>query len=196
MLFYDGLDADTIFWDFGDGVSTGASPFDTICHNYLNGIGPSIPSFTALQYNCPNNASPTLLPAVNVLGPFAEFTDSIGCDNENTVYFDASSSSAFTAVSWDFGDASTTSDVSTNISDSYTYPPVSVPTNFIASLTVTNNITGCVQDISRTITIYPDTIIAGISDDSICAGEVISLFKIHLTQRVYWVILDGLLMVH
>ena len=86
-------------------------------------------------------------------------------------------SSAFTAVSWDFGDPSTSSDVSTNISDSYTYPPVSVPTDFIASLTVTNNVTGCVQDISRTITIYPDTIIAGISDDSICAGEVISLFQ-------------------
>ena len=33
------------------------------------GLVPSIPSFTALQYNCPNNASPTLLPAVNVLGP-------------------------------------------------------------------------------------------------------------------------------
>ena len=139
-FFYDGLDADTIFWDFGDGVTTEPSPFDTICHNYLNGIGPSIPSFTALQYNCPNNASPTLLPAVNVLGPFAEFTDSIGCDNENTVYLDASALQDYTAVSWDFGDPSTTSDVSSNITDSYTYPPVSVTNDFIASLTLTNAI--------------------------------------------------------
>ena len=31
--------------------------------------------------------------------------------------------------------------------------------------------------VSRTVRIYPDTIIAGLSDDSICAGEVISLFQ-------------------
>ena len=29
-FFYNGLDADTIFWDFGDGVTTSASPFDTV----------------------------------------------------------------------------------------------------------------------------------------------------------------------
>ena len=176
-FFYNGINADTIFWDFGDGATTSASPFDTVCHNYNNGIGPSIPSFTALQYNCPNDINPTLLPAINVLGPFAEFTDSIGCDNENTVFFDASNSSDYSSVSWDFGDPSTTSDVSSNVIDSYTYPPVSVTTDFAVLLTLTNATTGCVQEVSRTVRIYPDTIIAGISDDSICAGEVISLFQ-------------------
>ena len=176
-FFYNGTEADTIFWDFGDGITASASPFDTVCHNYTNGIGPSIPSFTALQYNCPNDVNPTLLPAVNVLGPFADFTDSIGCANENTVFVDASNSSAFTSVSWDFGDPSTTSDVSSNVIDSYTYPEVSVPTDFVVSLTVTNDSTGCIQDLSRVVTIYPDTIIAGLSEDSICAGEVISLFQ-------------------
>lgn len=176
-FFYNGLDADTIFWDFGDGVTTSASPFDTVCHSYTNGIGPSIPSFTAFLYNCPSDINPTLLPAINVLGPFAEFTDSIGCDNENTVFFDASNSSAYTSVSWDFGDPSTASDVSSNLIDSYTYPAVSVPTDFVVSLSVINDSTGCIQDISRTVTIYPDTVIAGLSDDSICAGEVISLFQ-------------------
>ena len=176
-FFYNGINADTIFWDFGDGATTSASPSDTVCHGYNNGIGPSTPSFTALQYNCPNDINPTLLPDIDVLGPFADFTDSIGCDDQNTVFFDASNSLAYTSVSWNFGDPSTTSDVSSNVIDSYTYPPVLATTDFVVSLTVTNASTGCVQTISRTVTIYPDTIIAGISVDSICAGEVISLFQ-------------------
>ncbi|HAB89952.1 MAG TPA: hypothetical protein DCF84_05390, partial [Bacteroidetes bacterium] len=176
-FFYNGINADNIFWDFGDGATTSASPFDTVCHSYNNGIGPIVPSFTALQYNCPNDVNPTLLPAVNVLGPFAEFTDSIGCGNENTVFFDASNSLAFTSVSWDFGDPTTTLDVSSSVTDSYTYPPVSATTDFVVSLTMTNASTGCVQDISRTVTMYPDTIIAGLSEDSICAGETIFVLQ-------------------
>ena len=41
-----------------------------------------------------------------------------------------------------------------------------------------------------------DTIIAGLSDDSICAGEVISLFGILQTLQGHRVIRDGPLTVH
>ena len=193
-FFYNGVNADTIFWDFGDGVTTSASPFDTVCHSYNNGIGPSIPSFTALQYNCPNDFNPTFLPAINVLGPFMEFTDSIGCDNENTVFFDASNSSDYTSVSWDLVIRVLHSDVSSNITDSYTYPPVSVTTDFVVRLTLTNANTGCVQECIKNCKDLSGHIIAGLSDDSICAGEVISLFRILQMQQVLEQIHDGPLM--
>ncbi|MDP2387734.1 MAG: PKD domain-containing protein [Bacteroidota bacterium] len=110
--------ADSVYWDFGDG---GEDLLNTInpSHTYAT-IGAE--TVTLIATNFTTGCADTTTLTLTIAEPIAAFTTTAtsGC-YPFTVNFNGTSSQDEAAYSWDFGDLSTATDVSTIASPSYTY---------------------------------------------------------------------------
>lgn len=87
--------------------------------------------------------------AINgLIEPTPNFTTNVGCEQGLTINFTNTSTDGATYL-WDFGDLTSTTDVSADENPSYTYPG---PGTYSVSLTVTSN-DGCVATITQQVVV-------------------------------------------
>ncbi len=152
-------------WDFGDGAT---SAVQNPTHTYTNS-GDFTITLTAVDGN---GASPEVkinFIKVNPL-PAPSFTTSIigGCSLPSQVSISNVQPSTGVTYAWDFGNGTTSSsgtpaNVTYNSENSYDI-----------TLTVTDNITGCVNTIVETVNIFDYHADFSLSSASACAGKIVN----------------------
>jgi gliding motility-associated-like protein len=147
--------ANAYTWNFGDGTIT-TTTSNTITHKYLT-LGIKNVTVTPLFNGCAGPVFP-LLP-INIIGVITSFTYSNSCVAKNTFTFNNTTQGNQSTILWDFGDLITSSAPN----PTHTYPTNG---NFVTTLTVTDNVTGC-SDVT-TVTIYTATPTLTNPDLSIC----------------------------
>lgn len=137
-------------WDFGDGqTSILANPV----HEYSD-TGYYDITLTVINQGC--SAEMEKLHYVLIIVPKADFGFEFNCSSPTTVAFSDSSQGADTWF-WDFGDGAT----SNQQNPTHTFPSQA---GYTVTLTVTNNTTGCVDSIKKTLPI--GTPAANLSSDT------------------------------
>ena len=166
---FTGNGADSVFYDFDDGVPQFLPANTQACHVYIDSAGTFDPFIVAFNGTCP--ADTTFGPTVTVLDPIADFEDSVNCEDTYTVYFENLTENA-DSFFWDFGDTLVTTDTSSGMDAQYTYPSTGT---YEVSLTACSSITGCCHTVLRDIFIWvPDAFF--VPDDSLitCAPRNIT----------------------
>ncbi len=158
----------TLFWDFGDGsTSTEMSP----THTYAVAGDYTIKVVANRGDLCADSTTGV----VKIYpGFFPDFNTEGVCLTNPVRFFDATTTNYGVVDSWqwDFGDLTTTSDVSTLQNPQWTYATVGTKT---ISLKVTNS-KGCVSTITKDITIIDKPpITLGFKDTLICVPDAVQL---------------------
>jgi len=155
-------------WSFGDGIQ---SPLSTPTHTFADTGIYKIKLVVNRGEPCSDSA--TALAKVYP-GFFPDFTFSGICVNKQTQFSDASTTvyGFIDSWKWDFGDASSTSDVSALQNPSYTYPLVGIKK---VQFTVTSN-KGCIDTIYKDVTIIDKPPLRVQPKDTlICTGDNVQL---------------------
>ncbi len=125
---------------------------------------------------------------IEVEKPVAMFTADVpsGCQ-PLTVNF-TNGSTGYTSLLWDFGDATTSTDV--NPTHTYTNAGPALAYHTVKLQITSAN--GCVSSMENNITVYPEILSDFvISDDTICSGESIMFSLLPGAFRYYWNYGDG-----
>lgn len=121
------------FWSFGDSIySISENPE----HEYID-TGSFDVALTVIHHGCENDLIKENF--ISTLAPKANFIINNNCNDLYSLQFINTSIDAET-IAWDFGDLSTTTDVSNSDTVSYTYPDTG---NYVITLTTYNSVTGC-----------------------------------------------------
>lgn len=172
VCFYDssiylvsGLRPTTYNWDFGDGSARGTTA--NVCHKYT---APGTYRVRLYGYNPSGVCGDSIVKMITIRRkPRANFlrSDSLQCVSEPAIAFtDLSSADTFIARRfWQFDRPGLSSSSLTNPSFNYTAAGV-----FNVKLTVTDTL-GCVDSISKFITIVADPIANAGRDTTICYGS-------------------------
>ncbi len=128
------------YWNFGDGeTDTAQNPV----HAYSD-TGTYTVTLTVSNMGCD---STLIVPnAITIVGPIADFSYQIDCNNPYTVLFNDLSSSNVDSWTWYFGDG----DSSFQQNPLHTFPATG---SYTVTLTVFDSLTGCPNTISRVVTI-------------------------------------------
>ncbi|MCW5908201.1 MAG: PKD domain-containing protein [Chitinophagales bacterium] len=127
------------FWEFGDGTtSTLINPV----HEYSD-TGYYDVKLTVIHQGC--SVAIEKIKYILIVVPKAQFGFQFNCTNPTTVAFVDSSQGAHTWF-WDFGDGTT----STQQNPTHTFP---AQAPYVVTLVVTNNTTGCVDSMKKTLPI-------------------------------------------
>lgn len=158
-------------WSFGDGsLSTDASPTHTFADTGIYQV--------KLVVNRGELCSDSAIALAKVYpGFFPDFTVGGICVNKPSQFFDASSTAygVIDSWKWDFGEPSTTIDVSVLQNPTYTYPQTGVKK---IQFTVTSN-KGCIDTIYKDITIFDKPPLSVLPKDTlICNGDNVQLSAI------------------
>ena len=126
------VNANTWFWDYGDGftetVSTGSTQ-----HKFAT-LGAKTIKVTPYFNGCAGNL---IQININIVGVIAQFTFANTCSAKRTFSFTNTSLGNQSVIEWDFGDGSP---ISTSPNPIHTFP---INGSFITGLTITDNATGC-----------------------------------------------------
>lgn len=142
-------------WNFGDGgTSTSNSP----THTYLTSGTFNVSLIVTNVFGCTDTIQHTITVNPN---PVADYLATTACHTYPTQFTDQSTGAV--SWSWDFGDASGTSVIT---SPSYLYAN---PGNYNVILTVTN-VFGCTNTSTQLITVLPQPT-ANFSYNTVCAGQ-------------------------
>lgn len=141
-------------WDFGDGVnSTGSSP----SHSYTNaGLVPLNYTVQLIATNAFNCKDTTQGVVVVYPSPNADFTlsQTSGCAQLNVNFVNASVGA--TSHVWNFGDGSGTT-TSTNTTHIFDNTSTTLSQTYSVTL-VSENTFGCIDSVTKTVTVHPTTI--------------------------------------
>ena len=145
----------SLAWSFGDGT-TSTTTTSSFTKTYSTAGTYSAKLVSTSSFGCKDS----LVRSVSVFSkPAASFSVGNNCVGFATTFNNASSGA--TTYSWNFGDAST----STNVNPSYTY---GTSGTYSVKLKVTSS-NGCVDSISNNVTIFPNPI-AGFTTANVCKG--------------------------
>lgn len=138
------------FWDFGDGSTSNTQ--------HPHHVYPQVSHITQFPVTLivfdDNNCSDTIIQSVQVNPlPIPIFSASTACSGSATYFTDLSLSNggSITTWQWDFGDGIGTSSMQ---NPNYTYPSVSVPTNFQVILTVADD-NNCIASVTQSVLVNP-----------------------------------------
>jgi PKD repeat protein len=167
-------------WDFGDG-NGGFGPNPT--HFYAD-TGLFTVSLIVSHFGCRDTlVKPDF---IRVLGPIAEFTQTpdVGCEIPLSVaFFDQSTDPHHWF--WDFGDGTT----DTVQNPSHVYNNLGT---YTITLVVTNDSTGCTDDYSQDLDIFPPTAAFSVSQTTGCTGLPVSFINTSVNASIFfWDFGDG-----
>ena len=173
-------------WDFGESTTTtDTSNIQNPTWVYSN-IGTYNVRLTVRNQGCSKD---TIIP-ITVLGrPTANFTVDTTCIYSNANYTDISTSSVgISNWSWDFGDLTTLTDISSLRNPNYLFPSVA-PATYNTRLVVTDS-NGCSDDTIKSTVVVPLPI-ANFRGDSICPGDTMNFIDLSTTgvgtiNRWHW----------
>ena len=150
--------ANSYYWDFGDGTNTTVT--DTLATHKYTTLGTktitAIPRFNG----CPGTP---ISFTIDVVGVIAGYTYANTCSNPHQYSFTNSSQGNMSIISWNMGDASP---LLNTVNVVHGFPSSG---SFNTTLTVTDNITGCIDSFSRTI--YTATPLLANPDVAICKNS-------------------------
>ena len=152
------LNANTYFWDYGDGVTQTVT--DTMTQHKYATLGTKTITVTPAFNGC---LGTPISFQINIVGVIAGFTYSNSCSNKKTFAFTNTTQGNQSTILWNFGDGSPTS---SSLNVTHTYPPSGT---FTTSLTVTDNITACSDVFSASIYTANPTLIN--PDTSVCRNS-------------------------
>lgn len=175
-------------WDFGDGVnSTGQNPSHTYTNVTASPINYNVQLIATNAFNCKDTTTGVVV--VNPR-PTANYSTSqnAGCPQLNVDFFNTSvGASVFT---WNFGDGSPTV-TSNNPSHTFDNLTTTVNETYDVELLV-ENIYGCKDSITKTITVYPMITANFTADTPICAPVNVQFFNLSQGAATYnWDLGDG-----
>ena len=147
------------YYNFGDGSSFFV--LDTIAEYKFKSLGNKAIYVLPIYNGCYSNP---IYINVKVVGVIANFNYANSCADKKTFSFTNTSQGNLSTFRWDFGDGSP---VVNTLDARHTFPSSG---SFITKLTVTDNVTGCVDSYSQTI--YTSTPSLVNSDSSICRNSV------------------------
>jgi gliding motility-associated-like protein len=127
-------------WDYGDGNTQIIN--DTVTTHKYATLGIKTITVTPFFNGCAG--SPKSF-SINIIGVIAGYTYANSCSNKNTFLFTNTSQGNLSTILWNFGDGSPTTSLANPI---HTFPTSG---SFLATLTVTDNITGCSDILSTTM---------------------------------------------
>ena len=134
------VNANSWMWDFGDGITQTVT--DTVTSHKYATLGTKQIKVTPFFNGC---AGTQIIFSIDIVGVIAGFTYANTCTSKNTFSFSNTSQGIFTSSLWNFGDGSPTSSTT---SPAHTFP---VNGSYLTTLTVTDNVTGCVDIFTATI---------------------------------------------
>ncbi len=147
--------ANSYFWDFGDGTTTTVT--DTITQHKYRSLGVQNITVTPLFNGCPGTP---ISFQITVTGVISLYVFSNSCASKNTYSFINTSQGPRTNLTWSFGDGSP----STNIDDPvHTFPASG---QFNTSLIMRDPVTGCTDTLTTPIYTATPTLIN--ADIAIC----------------------------
>ncbi|MEO6730987.1 MAG: PKD domain-containing protein [Ferruginibacter sp.] len=132
--------ANSYYWDFGDGGTAGVS--DTITQHKYGSLGTKNVTVTPYYNGCPGT---TISFQIDVVGVIASYTFANTCTNRKTYSFTNFSQGTLSSVLWTFGDSSATA---STIHTTHTFPTSG---QFVTSLNVIDSTTGCSDNYSQTV---------------------------------------------
>lgn len=152
-------------WDFGDGIG---STLQNPTHAYGTAGVYTVTLNVSTSTGCTNTAT---FDITIFDPPVADFTFTIPCEGQETLFTDASSdpNGTINAWSWNFGDGSP---LDFTQSPAHLY---AVAGNYNVNLQVTSS-TGCSASLAQTVTIYPAPTASFISGLE-CGGEPVDLIS-------------------
>jgi gliding motility-associated-like protein len=153
----------TYVWDYGDG--SGTSTLDNPSHIFPSASSFNVSLTVTTPQGCTNTAT---LPVTINAPPTANFTHSLACAG-STVNFTNTSSVLTGSYNWNFGDPSTTADVSTISNPSYQY-------NTAGTYTVSLNIdagNNCIANTTHTLSVSPIPTATIAPYPLYCPGELV-----------------------
>ncbi len=151
--------ANSYKWEFGDGTTQIVK--DTIAKHKYNSLGIKKVTVTPLFNNCAGTPATF---NIRIIGVIARNTFGNRCLDKRTFVFTNTSLGNKSTITWDFGDGSPS--VATN-NATHSFP---VSGRFITKLTITDNVTGCLDTFSRTIYTAIPTLVN--TDTSICRNTI------------------------
>ena len=152
------VNANTYYWDYGDGVTETVT--DTITQHKYTTLGTKTITATPSFNGCPGTP---ISFQIDVVGVIAGFTYANTCAAKKTFAFTNTTQGNQSIILWNFGDGSPTS---SSLNVTHTYPASGT---FITSLTVTDNITGCIDVFTASIYTANPTLTN--PDTSICRNS-------------------------
>ena len=172
------------FWDFGDGGNTGVG--QTVAHVFDTFGFYNVTLTVTSAAGCADDFTRTAFVHPN---PVADFQVISACEDSIVL---ASSASAvgggldfINAYFWDFGDPTSTNDVSTRQNPTYVYPTPTVY-SILHRITTAN---GCSDSVTRDVTVYPSPT-ADFGYDQTCENETTQFFDRSQTDPAtpleYW----------
>ncbi|MEO6230357.1 MAG: PKD domain-containing protein [Ferruginibacter sp.] len=147
--------ANSYIWNFGDGTILTVT--DTITQHKYASLGIKNIKVTPYFNGC---AGPAVAFQIRVVGVIASYVTRNTCSDKKTFFFNNNSQGNISSILWDFGDGSPTTTIA---NPTHTYP---VSGQFVSSLSITDNITGCVDKFTKTI--YTANPVLVNPDNSIC----------------------------
>lgn len=165
-------------WDFGEGASPSGSNAENPTGVVYNSSGDKDVTLTISSANCTR----TITQTINIPeSPVADFTTNAPQCSGQPLQMHNMSDSVDVSYAWDFGaDASTPT--STDAEPGVVYTEAGTQE---ISLTVTNNTTGCQDEISQTVTIHQTPEAAFSSNAPLCPGETVSFVNEGSTGQEY-----------
>ena len=152
------INANSWLWDFGDG-STQIVTDSTTSHKYTT-LGSKTISVTPYFNGCPGLPKSV---SINIIGVIAGYGYANTCSNKNTFAFTNSSQGNLSTILWSFGDGTPSTNMPNPV---HTFPKSGA---FSTSIKVSDNITGCMDDL--TTTIYTATPNLTNPDSSVCRNS-------------------------
>jgi gliding motility-associated-like protein len=152
------INANSYIWNYGDGITE--TVLDTITQHKYATLGLKTVTVTPYFNGCAGTA---ISFQITITGVIASYTYNNTCASKRTFTFINNTQGNQSTVLWNFGDGTPTAST-TNAT--HTYP---LTGSFITSLTVTDNITGCVDVFSASI--YTATPSLTNPDTSICKNS-------------------------
>ncbi|MES2138449.1 MAG: PKD domain-containing protein [Bacteroidota bacterium] len=189
VMINNSTNASIYNWDFGDGVLSGQT---NPSHSYVNS-GTSNLSYTiTLSVQSPLGCVDTISHPISVFyKPTANFNinSNAGCHPLSISFSDQSNGGNH--YYWDFGDASP---IDTAINPSHIYTNfTSASITYVAKLKITT-LNGCVDSITKNITVYPHVIAAFTGEANGCSPLTIGLTNQSTNTNTYsWDLGDGTL---
>ncbi len=150
--------ANSYTWSYGDGVIETVT--DTVTQHKYATLGVKTVIVTPYFNGCAGTA---ISFQITITGVIASYTYSNNCASKSTFAFINTSQGNQSTVLWNFGDGTPTAS-STNVT--HTYPSTG---SFVTSLTVTDNVTGCIDVFSATVYTATPSLIN--PDTSICRNR-------------------------
>ncbi len=155
VLVSKATDANSYYWNFGDGITATVS--DTITRHKYATLGTKNITVTP-SYNGCNGISQTF--QIDVVGVIASYVYSNSCIDKKTFSFTNTSQGNLSSIVWNFGDGSPVVNTPNAV---HTFPSSG---SFVTTLTVTDSVTGCTDTYTRTIYTSDPSLVN--NDSSIC----------------------------